>query len=114
MALKSRLPEIAAELPTAIAAAERAAAETVVNAAKARVPVKTGRLRNAIHAEMEVEATRGRVVTWVYGGDSQAWYGHIVEHGSRKSPAHPFLAPALEASRGKIIGATVSAIRKAT
>jgi HK97 gp10 family phage protein len=94
--LKSRLPEIAAELVAKANAIPGAGAELVVAHAKDRVPVDTGRLRDAIHVE---ESEGGHMVV---AGDKQAFYGHIVEHGSRNTPPHPFLIPAAEESRKEI------------
>lgn len=96
MPLKSRIPEIAKALEPAIHEAVKEAADTIRDAAKERVPVRTGRLRRAIHTE---EAPEG---AYVIAGDSQAWYGHLVEHGTSHSPPHPFLVPAFEENRREI------------
>ena len=37
----------------------------------------------------------------VIAGDFDAFYGHIVEHGSTQNPPHPFLIPAFEAVRDR-------------
>jgi HK97 gp10 family phage protein len=109
--LQSRLPEIARELGSAIKEAELAGAELVVEAAKARVPVETGRLRDAIHIEHK---ERGNGI-YVVAGDREAFYGLFVEHGSARGvPPHPFLVPALEENRGRIQDLVGEAIRRIT
>ena len=105
--LKSRIPEIIVAIETELATAAEAGAETVAAAARARVPVATGRLRDAIHTERREDGV------YVIAGDNEAWYGHIVEHGGRDHPAHPFLVPALEESRGTIIDGFARALKDA-
>ncbi len=106
--LQSRLPEIAAELGPAVAEATAAGAELIAEDAKARVPVDSGRLQRAIHVEASPEGA------YVVAGDREAFYGHIVEHGSVNAPAHPFLVPALEENRGKVEEGIRAAIRRVT
>jgi HK97 gp10 family phage protein len=98
--LKSRIPEIIAELNPAVSSALETAADLVEARAKDRVPVDTGRLRDAIHTAYSVE--KGRILAWVVAGNNEAWYGHIVEHGGAHTPPHPFLVPSLEDSRQEI------------
>lgn len=88
--LKSRIPEIIANLPGEIEGALKATADAIAEGAKSRVPVDSGALRDAIHVE-EVEG--GYTVV---AGSSEAFYGHIVEHGSSRVPPRPFLIPAAE------------------
>lgn len=103
---KSRLPMIAAELEAKLTAAVQAGAEVVEQAAKDRVPVNTGRLRDAIHVEHT-----GPGEATVVAGDTEAFYGHIVEHGGRYMPAHPFLIPAAEESRAEVVAAVTAALK---
>jgi HK97 gp10 family phage protein len=103
----NRLPEIIARLQPEVDRAVQEAAKSVVDSAKARVPVNTGRLRDAIHVQVELEGV------YVVAGNREAWYGHIVEHGSVKQPPHPFLLPALEENRAEIVAAVELAVRKA-
>lgn len=100
MALRSRIPVIIEELQPKIAAALQVAGDLIEAKAKDRVPVNTGRLRDAIHTEYEVKGATVRA--YVVAGNNVAWYGHIVEHGGKNAPPHPFLVPAAEESRGLI------------
>lgn len=106
MSYKSRLPEIAAELAVKMDAVALAGAERIASEAQNRVPVATGRLKNAIHTE------RVRVGGYaVVAGDNETFYGHIVEHGGAYTPAKPFLIPALEDNRAEIIRFATLALR---
>lgn len=95
--LRSRLPQIAVELEVTVEKALEESAETVAEVARRRVPVASGKLRDAIHTQSERDGV------YVIGGDDEAWYGHLVEHGTSKVAPHPFLVPALEDSRGEVV-----------
>ena len=102
---KSRIPQITASMVPRLEAATGAGAELIAERARQRVPVNTGRLRDAIH----VEADEGGFA--VIAGDTEAFYGHIIEHGGVRSAAHPFLIPATEESRLEVIGLVAAALR---
>ena len=106
MTYTSKLPRIAASLVPKLDAAAASAAEIVAGRARDRVPVNTGRLRDAIHVERDGVSTYA-----VVAGDTEAFYGHIVEHGSVHTPAHPFLVPALEESRKEALAIAAAALR---
>jgi len=77
--------------------ATKLGAETIERAAKERVPVASGTLRDAIHTD------RKKVAEYeVRAGNTEAFYGHMVEHGTSHSPPHPFLVPALEEEREQV------------
>ena len=102
---QSRIPQITAELLPRLEAATGAGAELIAERAKQRVPVNTGALRDAIH----VEPDDGGFA--VIAGDTEAFYGHIIEHGGVRQPAHPFLIPAAEESREEVISLVAAALR---
>jgi len=103
---KSRLPLIAAELEPRLEAIAAAGAELVAARARDRVPVRTGKLRDAIHVE-HTEPGEYAVVA----GDTDVFYGHIVEHGGAYTPARPFLIPAGEEARPEIVKLAAAALR---
>ncbi len=104
--LRSRIPEIALSLNPRVHAAIGAGAEAIAAEAKARVPVETGTLRDAIHVEPEGDGFS------VVAGDNDAFYGHIVEHGSSTGlPPHPFLIPAAESQKDAIAAAVSAVLR---
>lgn len=66
------------------------AADLIIAAAKDKVPVVSGKLRDAIHADEEPEGV------YVVAGNNVAWYGALVEYGTSHSAPRPFLIPAFE------------------
>lgn len=105
MAYTSRLPAIAAELLPRLEVAAGEAAELISQAAKERVPVDTGDLRDAIHVEHGDDGFE------VIAGNSDVFYGHIVEHGGVHTPAQPFMIPALEQTRPLVYKLAKAALR---
>jgi HK97 gp10 family phage protein len=88
--LYNRFPQVAAELKAGRARIVKETAETVRDDAKQRAPVRTGQLRDSIAVEGEGDAARVTV---------GAPHGVYVEYGTSRSPAQPFLWPAVEAAR---------------
>lgn len=60
--------------------------------AKLFAPVDTGRLRSAIHSEVDANGLGGSV-------EVDVDYAVYQEFGTTRIPAHPFLAPAFEKNR---------------
>lgn len=104
---QSRIPKIAAELALTLDSVADAGARMVESRAKDRVPVLSGKLRDAIHVERE-----GVGEYAVIAGNTEAFYGHIVEHGSAHTPPHPFLIPAAEETRAEYVSAAKAALRR--
>jgi HK97 gp10 family phage protein len=80
-------------------------ARMVRDGAKALVPVDTGVLRNSLYSARIRELSSPEQVTYFVGSrkgkrykvkDSDGWYFHLVEFGTVKMPAKPFLRPAFE------------------
>lgn len=92
--LRSRLPRIPAEIEARLEAATAQTAQRVAEAARGKVPVATGTLRDAIHLEPN---EHGGV--FVVAGNTEAFYGHLVEYGTAFTEARPFLLPAAEENR---------------
>lgn len=92
----SRIPAIIAALDDKLIEGVEEVAEAIADGARERVPVDSGALRDAIHVEVD-----GMEVS-VVAGDDDAFYGHIVEHGGTRTPAHPFLIPAYESERSRL------------
>lgn len=101
---RNKLPLIIGELHSKTDDALREAVDAVVDEAKGRVPVDSGKLRDAIHVE---ETEDGYSIV---AGDNEAFYGHLVEFGTTHSAAHPFLLPAFEAERESILDAVSDAL----
>jgi len=120
MALRSRLPEIAARIDAEVEQAVQEAAALIVESAKARVPYETGRLQRSIHAEPD-RADPESVTVFAGGKDPDTgefiWYGHLVEHGHVQDGVtvapHPFLIPALEENRAQAVALIRDAVHRA-
>lgn len=104
-----------------------AAARLVRNAARARVPVRTGLLRNALRYGKDRQASLpGKAVYNVFVSPkiqgpprgkkqkrSWAFYWRFVEFGTSKMPARPFLRPAIAENREAALNAMKAAWEKA-
>ena len=103
--LKSRLPQIALQVEILVEEAIEEGAEHVAAAARQRVRVASGKLRDAIHTDDQDEGV------YVVAGDTDAWYGHLVEHGTAHTSPHPFLVPSLEENRDTVTGMVRASLR---
>ncbi len=77
----------------------RKAAKPLIAEARARVPVKTGRLRASIG--VRAARIRGGLAVHIGAGarkvrGRQIRHGHLIEFGTRHHAAFPFLRPAFE------------------
>lgn len=83
----------------------QALAELVANAAQAKAPIRLGILRESIEATTVRDD--GNLTTaggWVGRVESTDWKTLLIEHGTRRMRARPFLMPALIES---LPGATI-------
>ena len=107
--LKRRLVE---EIPKAVRAElERAmleSADRIVAGARLRVPVETGEVRDSIKQHGVKEGKRGGLYVAITAGDrstettatgSTYQVARLLEFGTMKMPAQPFLLPAYRANR---------------
>lgn len=81
-----------------------AGADLLTEEIKARAPVKTGRLKRGIKVKR-----KGPGVLAVDLGGQQ--HGQFQEFGSRHQPARPFMRPALDENRERVVDAIADAIR---
>ena len=80
------------------------AGQIVAAEAKRIVPVKTGSLRNSIRVVRLPDD--GKQNIRVYAGNRKKggpFYAHMIERGTIKMPASPFLRPALNGSKNMIL-----------
>ena len=75
-------------------------AETLIEEARSRVPVRTGRLRDSIRAVPSANGTRIKIVADAKNEQGQA-YGAVVEYSPLIN--EPFLYPAFYATREEMI-----------
>lgn len=91
-----------------------AAARVLYEEARTRCPVKTGLLKSAIYRVHSVSESRpGRDVYHVSWNASKAPHGHLIEFGTSRMAARPFLRPAYEAVKDAAISAGVDAMARA-
>lgn len=105
--LQNRLPQIAAGLRPKVAAAVKVGAQRIAETAKERVPVDDGDLQRAIHVERVGPAEYS-----VVAGDENVFYGHLVEHGTVRTPPRPFLVPAKEARTAEAVALVSAALKR--
>jgi HK97 gp10 family phage protein len=109
--LKSRIPTVIAELTPRVDAAARAGAELVEQSAKARAPdrppIGEG-LVEAIHTEKD---RIGSYCVVAGGGPDEVFWGHMQEFGTTRHGPQPFLVPALEEQRERVVGLVARSLR---
>lgn len=112
--LRSRFPEIVAELRPKVGAAVKQAAEIVAEDAAQRAPDRSP-LGQGLVASIRVE--REDVAEYaVNAGGGAEFYAGFVEFGHAKRgggevPPHPFMVPAAEANRDNAAALVTAALR---
>lgn len=116
----ARMQEVVTQLDRAgklhfrAVAALTAAANILVPVAKQMSPVRTGRMRDSIHAE------RSKKSSAVYAVDvgvnyADAPYAHLVEHGhggEKAARAHPFMEPAIKSVEDQVYRAIMEELTR--
>lgn len=98
-ALANSMQRVAENVRGQVAQAVGESAGRVCQQAKSNAPVRTGALRDSlmvVHANGEISAT-------VKTDGRRAPHGHLVEYGTVRASAHPFLGPALEQEKPRIL-----------
>lgn len=108
VSLRSRFPGIEARIARRISTEMRHTARLIAADAVQRIhpgpnPVH---LADEIHVEREAPASY-----LVVAGERDAYYGHILEHGSVQAAPRPFLLPALEAQKPDALARTRAILR---
>lgn len=67
-----------------------------------RAPVSTGALRSSIQSS--VEATAKGYVAKVSAGSRKAFYWHMIEFGTSRNGAHPFIRPGVQTVLSRVGG----------
>ncbi|SHJ06041.1 phage protein, HK97 gp10 family [Anaerovibrio lipolyticus DSM 3074] len=83
-------------------------AELLVNEAKSRCPVDSGRLRDSIHAVKRKGGVKYQVVADAKD-DQGRYYGRIVEYSPKIN--RPFMYPAMDSLREQIKDKLINAVR---
>ena len=85
-------------------------ADKIVVDAKSNCPVKTGNLRDSIHAESKNDGLKYNIVADAKS-TSGAYYGRIVEFSPKIN--HPYLYPAMDKNKKGILDDIAKTIEKA-
>ena len=80
------------------------AAETVLDAAKDKVPVNTGKLKDTLGiGKIKTKDGAKYIEVGINKGDtSDIFYGKFIEWGTSQRPATPYLQPAFEENINKV------------
>lgn len=82
--------------------------EMLVNEARSRCPVDSGRLRDSIHAEKRKGGTKYQIVADAKDNQGR-YYGRIVEYSPKIN--RPFLYPAMDSLREQIKDKLITAVK---
>lgn len=120
--LADRLREIGPDIErNALRSGVSAAAVLIRNQAKATNPDDTGRTDRALYAKFIREQSGPNQATYYVGvrsgkkeqkKDRDAWYWRLVEFGTAKMPARPFMRPAFESKKMQAVEAIKERIQK--
>lgn len=95
-----RLPE---EARGGIRSALAAGAARILQSAQQLVPVATGLLRSLLRVRVSRDGLGAQIGLIGKRANRKAFYGRFVEFGTREQPAQPFLTPAFEAERQRLL-----------
>lgn len=84
------------------------AGTTLQEEVKKRVPVRTGNLKNHI----ELSEVEDKTIDVYVDQQGNAYYGAMIENGTSKMRAQPFMYPAFHNSRGKIQRKMISVLSR--
>ena len=101
-----KLRKIPAQIEKEVSVALNEGAERIADGARARVSVDSGSLRNSIHVRQSEEGMSASVET-------SAEHARHVEFGTRHAPARPFLLPAFDEAKPKVVAEVRGAVRRA-
>jgi HK97 gp10 family phage protein len=111
--LQSLTPKLQAQ---ALRKATREGAKVIQREAKALAPVQTGALRDSIKVKAG-KRKKGRISTLIQVGQGDfkgdTFYGAMVEYGTRRMPARPFMTPAYESKGNAAKNVAVAEIERA-
>ena len=109
--LRAKLRRIEKELPGTITAACIKGADVIAGAARAKVPHgATGNLAAGVAVQPTKRGAWVRVDA--VADDDREYAGHV-EYGTSRMPARPFLRPAVDGSRSRVLRAVADALHDA-
>lgn len=102
----SRFREIAIGLEAKTKIGTKAGAELIEKRAKDRVPVRSGDLQKSIRSEP------GELGWKVSAGSRDVPYAMLVEMGTSRTPARPYLIPAFEEAKVAAVTSIVAVLKR--
>ncbi len=99
--LFSNLRAIERDIANQLESIIKKAAEIIVDEAKKRVPVDTGKLRNSLTVKT-LEVKKDQLVIGVGPEGKDVYYWFFVEFGSANAEAQPYLRPAFENKKNAV------------
>ena len=113
--LDAALDQFASRLTAEVARpGAQAMAQVVYESARELVPVHSGLLREAIYQSFSPDNSKdGRAVYHVSWNKKKAPHGQLIEFGTSRSVAEPFLYPAYSTNKDRLLAAANAAMRAA-
>ncbi len=106
--LIKRLGQLADQGKKVESAALRKGGDVMKEAIEQEAPVQSGKLRRSIKRSGVREDVDGRyVLVW-----PSAFYAHMIEFGTHKMRANPFMARGYESARGETLAVVLAELRK--
>jgi HK97 gp10 family phage protein len=97
--LSAELDKLGQDAAEAVRPAAQAGAQVLYDEVKVRVPVRTGTLSQSIYQVFSKDNSASKnAVYHISWNAKKAPHGHLVEFGTSRAPARPFLRPAYDAA----------------
>ena len=109
--LKSRLPQVAAELRPRVGKAVKEAAEVIAEDARSRVAIGPPPVHIFDAITVQRREAAGYAVAVPARSEKGVAYPFVVEFGGRTQDPHPFLIPAAEANKDNAVYLVTAALR---
>ncbi|MDA8227050.1 MAG: HK97 gp10 family phage protein [Desulfitobacterium hafniense] len=105
------LEDMGQNAATVLLQAAEAGGKIALAEARRRCPVRSGRLRSSLSLKLGKKTALKANVRVVHG--RKEYYGTFVELGTKKSPAQPFMRPAVDENKKQIADAVTEEIGRA-
>jgi HK97 gp10 family phage protein len=105
-ALDAALDNLSERVKEQVRPAAQAGAQVLYDEVRFRVPVSSGKLRAAIYQAFSQDNSKDGTATYHISWNARrAPHGHLIEFGTVKMAARPFLRPAYDAASAKALEA---------
>lgn len=98
--LNAALDDLATQVQHSVRPAAQAGAQVLYDEARLRAPERSGLLKSSIYQTYSKDNSGADHATYhVSWNHTVAPHGHLLEFGTSRAPAHPFIRPAFEARK---------------